>query len=152
MAHLDESDASRFQSWNPSSIQLGLSWRWEPSSPARHSRWHEGRRLSECPVTVQRDTYDFRGFCSIGLPCCWFTLEGGAGTGRCPEWTVSPWISGEQWPIVFHLPTSPKKSRVGCFASASMMLGAEASNWATWSHRTRTSCRVWRWGSPTQCG
>ena len=26
---------------------------------------------------------------------------------------MSHWISGEQWRVAFHLPTSPKKSRVG---------------------------------------
>ena len=45
-----ECGTSRFQTWNPSSTQLRISWNWRRSWLAWHNRRREGWRWSRCPA------------------------------------------------------------------------------------------------------
>ena len=55
----------------------------------------------------------FEEFSSAEPPRLRFELVGGAWTGGYPRGTRSRWIYEEQWPVVSHLPTSPRLNIVG---------------------------------------
>ena len=93
---------------------------------------------AEGEVGVQRDTLDFRGSVQRGHRVANSHLKVESGLVGVLRRTVSRWISGEQWPIAFHLPTSPKTSRVGLPSPWPPRCWKQKP--ATLSHRHRTSC------------
>ena len=101
-------------------------------------------------VGVQSGTLDFRDPVQRDHRQHRFALEGGVGTGGCQRWSVPRWISGKQWPVACHLPTSPKRSTVGLPSPRPLRYWEQRL--AAWNHQRRASCLHRKLGSVTQSG
>ena len=88
----------------------------------------------------------FRGATSSPIRSC-------GGASGYLKWTELRWISGEQWPVVSHLPTSSVLWKVGWPLLLPYDAGSRGQKHEGISIRDdRTSCQGQEWDSPTQSG